>query len=380
MKVALVHDWLNGMRGGEKVLQVLCEIFPEAPIYTLVHDASAIAPEIQNGRAVHTSWMQKYGVSRRHYRWFLPLMPSAVEAFRLDKFDLIVSSSHCVAKGVKAPPGAVHVSYCHTPMRYIWDLKEDYFGRGLRRAMLEPVLRGLQHWDRESARGVHHFIANSRFVAGRIERIYGRQAEVVHPPVDADFFRPTGQHGDYYLLVSALVPYKKVELVLETFRGRKETLLVIGSGPLESALRRKAPSNVRMLGWQGPESLRNYYAGCKALLFPQTEDFGIVPLEAQACGRPVIAFGQGGALETVVGHSSGAHHPPTGLFFARQTTEALDEALDLFARIEQDFDAESIRAHALRFDKATCRERLRDAILSKVAPGARTEERLLQHA
>ncbi len=362
MRVALVHDWLNGMRGGEKVLEVLCELFPEAPVYTLLYEPGKIQPSISLGRTIHTSWLQRLAITRKNYRMLLPVLPSAMENFRLDDYDVVISSSHCVAKGVRVASGACHVSYCHTPMRYLWDLQKEYFGRNIiKRTLLEPVLSRLRRWDVQTAGRVNHFIANSRFVAERIQRIYGRDSEVIHPPVDTSFFTPDSHDksaGDYFLLVSALVPYKKVELVLETFRRIQDRLVIIGTGPGEKALRRKASANVEFLGWADQEMLRRYYRGCRALLFPQKEDFGIVPLEAQACGRPVIAFSQGGALETIA--------PSTGIFFAEQTPTGLQDAIQEFKRVETSFDHGAIRAHALAFDKKECREKLRNFILSKV--------------
>ncbi len=362
MRVALIHDWLNGMRGGEKILEVLCELFPAAPIYTLLYEPREIHPSISGGRIIHTSWLQRWAITRKNYRKLLPLLPSAVEKFPLDAYDVVISSSHCVANGVRAASGACHISYCHTPMRYLWDLQEEYFGRNsAKRMLLAPVLSSLRRWDVRAAGRVKHFIANSRFVAERIQRIYGRDSEVIHPPVDTSFFTPDSRDkavGDYFLLVSALVPYKKVELVLETFRRIKDRLVIIGTGPGERALRRKAPANAEFLGWADQETLRRYYRGCRALLFPQKEDFGIVPLEAQACGRPVIAFSQGGALETIV--------PSTGIFFAEQTPLGLQDAIQEFKRVEHNFDPVAVRTHALAFDKKEFREKLRNFILSKV--------------
>ncbi len=385
MKVALVHDWLNGMRGGEKVLSVLCELFPQAPIYTLLCEPQKIDAKILQDREVHTSWIQRSGLLRKNYRALLPFMPAAMERFNLNAYDLVISSSHCVAKGVRLQSHTRHVSYCHTPMRYLWDFQQEYFGSSnlAKRVFLEPVLNRLRNWDVQTAKRVDHFIANSHFVADRIRRVYGREADVLAPPVDTDYFAPQenavasrdlGGRDGYFLMVSALVPYKKVELVLEVFARSKHNLVIVGTGPLEAALRRKATSNVRFLGWAAPEVLREYYRGCRALLFPQREDFGIVPLEAQACARPVIAFAQGGALETVVGHPKG-HVPvsyrllkgsPTGVFFGEQTVDSLAQALETFVKLEGEFEPKAIRQNALAFDKSIFRESLRNYMVSKV--------------
>lgn len=375
------------MRGGEKVLELLCDIFPAAPVYTLLCEPQKLNPRILEGRSVHTSWFQRSALSRRHYRYLLPLMPSAMERLDLQSYDLVVSSSHCVAKGVRVSKNARHISYCHTPMRYLWDLQEEYFGSpGLaKRLVLNPLLNGLRHWDVRTSKRVDHFIANSRFVADRIRRVYSRESDVIHPPVDAAFFTPGNEKGDYFLMVSALVPYKKVELAVEAFRNISDPLLIVGSGPMEKELRKSAPPNVRFLGWQGMGALREHYSKCRALLFPQKEDFGIVPLEAQACGRPVIAFGEGGALETVVGHSQGRtvrgsvpalQGKATGLFFRDQTVEGLLEAIEIFKKLENTFDAGDIRRNALQFDKERCRENLKRFILAKV-PAAQA---VLSHA
>ncbi len=413
MKVALVHDWLNGMRGGEKVLEILCKLYPSAPLYTLLFEPEKIDSGIYRDRPIHSSWLQKTAFSKKYYRYCLPLLPAAMEKFSLDAYDLVISSSHCVAKGVRVRKGACHICYCHTPMRYLWDFQEEYFGRTnwVKQWMLDPLLNGLREWDVAASRTVDYFIANSRFVAERIHRIYGRDSEVIHPPVDTDFFTPApgteepeksagvGVLQDkpgYYLIVSALVPYKKLDIALEAFQRIKDTLVIVGSGPLEGALRRKATPNVRFTGWVDPETLRWYYRHCRALIFPQKEDFGIVPLEAQACGKPVIALGEGGALETVAGHPEGrcsrrdalltdlfgggetpSEMPPTGIFFPRQTAESLLEALHLFERVETAFDSGRIRRHAMQFDREIFRQKLRDFIASRVPAAA---EKVLQHA
>jgi glycosyltransferase involved in cell wall biosynthesis len=351
MKVALVHDWLTGLRGGEKVLEALAEIFPGAPIYSLLHVPGATSPAIES-HPIRTAFTQKLPGVRRLYRWYLPLYPWAVETIDLRGFDLVISSSHCVAKGVMAPPGSLHICYCHTPMRYVWDRFTDYFGDGLAaRLLYGPVAHYLRWWDVSSAARVDAFIANSRHVADRIRRYYHREAEaVIPPPVDTEFFVPDeGEPDDYFLIVSALAPYKRLELAIEAFNRRKEPLYVVGSGPEEARLRSRAGPRVRFLGTVSGEELRRLYQRARALLMPGVEDFGIVPLESQACGRPVIAFAAGGGLETV-------RDGETGVLFSEQTPEALSCAVDKLLTLR--FNKHVLRNGALAFS----RERFKNAI------------------
>ena len=354
MKVALVHDWLTGMRGGEKVLESFCRLFPEADVFTLFFQPAAVSEMIRR-RTVTASWLDRLPGARRHYRWFLPLFPKAVESFDLRDYGLVISISHAVAKGVR-PGGARHVCYCETPMRYLWDFTGDYFRFGFGRrgkGWLLGLLRNrLRAWDLRSNHGVDNFLANSEHVRQRIERCYGREAEVIYPPVDTDFFSPGDRPpGDYFLMVSALEPYKRVDLAVESFARLKLPLLVAGRGTLERALRRISPANVEFLGWVTGERLRELYRGCRALIFPGLEDFGIVPVEAQACGRPVVAFGQGGALETVL-------EGRTGVFFPEQTVESLTRAV---RRLEElPLKPGEARRNSLRFS----RQRFEDQVLA----------------
>lgn len=353
MRVALVHDWLTGMRGGEKVLESFCRLFPEADIFTLFFQPEAVS-EIISRRTITASWLDGLPASRRQYRWFLPLFPKAIESFDLRGYDLVISISHAVAKGVR-PAGARHVCYCETPMRYVWDFTGDYFGFGFgrrgKRWLLGLLRNRLRAWDLRSNHGVDDFLANSEHVRQRIARCYGREAEVIYPPVDTDFFSPGGTPGNYFLVVSALEPYKRVDLAVESFARLKLPLLVAGRGTLERALRRISPANVEFLGWVTGERLRELYRGCRALIFPGLEDFGIVPVEAQACGRPVVAYGQGGALETVLDGR-------TGVFFPEQTAESLAAAV---RRLEQlQLDPAEARRNGLRFS----RQRFEDQVLS----------------
>ena len=306
------------MRGGEKVLLELARLFPEAPIFTLLHVKGSVAAELE-AREIHTTFVQHLPAVDQRYRHYLPLFPAAAASLDLAGFDLVISSSHCVAKGVKPAPGALHLCYCHTPMRYVWDRYPDYFGagrlQGLAAFAVPVVAEGLRGWDVATAPRVHQFAANSRYVAARIARYYGREAEVIPPPVDTAFFTPDdGAPGDYDLVVSALAPYKRIELVLEAYRGTGRRLRVVGGGPEEVRLRASAPPEAELLGPVSDERLRELYRGCRSVIMPGIEDFGIVPLEAMACGRPAIVFGEGGGLETVIpGRTGLVFHEPTPL-------------------------------------------------------------------
>jgi glycosyltransferase involved in cell wall biosynthesis len=354
VKVALVHDWLTGMRGGEKVLLSLARLFPDAPIFTLLHVRGSVVPELE-ARDVRTTFVQRLPGVERRYRHYLPLFPAAAASIDLRGFDVVVSSSHCVAKGVKVPPGAIHVCYCHTPMRYIWDRYDDYFGPGRAslpvRAAMAAIVPWLRRWDVSTARGVTRFVANSAYVAGRIRRHYDRDAAVLHPPVDASFFTPgdAGAPAAYDLVVSALAPYKRLELVLEAYRGSGREVRIVGWGPEEARLRAAAPPEVRFLGKVDDEALRDLYRGCRAVLMPGVEDFGIVPLEAMACGRPAVVFAEGGGPESVVPGE-------TGLLFQAPTAAALRAAVDSLetvrfntARLRQRAEAYRREAFEARF-------------------------------
>jgi glycosyltransferase involved in cell wall biosynthesis len=371
MRVALVHDWLTGMRGGERCLEVFCEIFPDADLFTLVHARGSVSPVVERRRVI-TSFLQRLPGAARGYRHYLPLFPAAIRGFDLSAYDLVLSSSHAVAKSVRVSPSAVHVCYCFTPMRYVWDLYDEYFGARAAwpvRWGMPPVAAALRRWDRRTAAGVHHFVAISRFVAERIRRAYGREADVIHPPVDVARFCIDESPGDYYLVVSALTPYKRIDLAVEAANRTGRRLVVVGTGPEAARLRSMAGPTVEMLGWRDDDEVASLYARCRALVFPTLEDFGITPLEAMAAGRPVIALGQGGARETVV--APGGAEPPTGLFFARQT---VDDVIDGLRRFEEDpgrFDPKSLRRRAEAFDRPLFKERVERYLLERLAERGR---------
>jgi glycosyltransferase involved in cell wall biosynthesis len=355
LRLVFVHDWLTGMRGGEKVLEILCRRWPTAPLYTLLHRRGSVSPTIAN-RPLRTSFLQWLPGVHRYYRYLLPLMPAAV-GWRLPDCDLVFSSSHCVAKGVQPPAGVPHVCYCHTPMRYAWHMKDAYFrGRGPKQWLIERLLGRLRDWDLHTAAHVTHFIANSHVVRRRIRECYGRDSVVIYPPVDTEFYtsidaseemQPDGAREDYYLILSALAPYKRVDLAIDACRRLERRLVIIGSGQDEARLRRQAGPKTQFLGWQPNEVLRDHLRRARALLFPGEEDFGIVPVEAQACGTPVIALGRGGATETVIPLGSDA--APTGVWFDEQTPDCLADAIERFEQQADRFDPRALRRHALRF-------------------------------
>jgi len=346
-RVALVHDWLTGMRGGEKVLEALCALYPDAPLYTLVHVRGSVSPLIESRRIV-TSFVQALPGSGRLYRHYLPLFPAAVEWLNLEGFDLVISSSHCAVKSVLRPASAVHVCYCHSPMRYAWDQFDAYFGpRQVGAAasrVLRPIMAGLARWDAATADRVDQYVANSAYVADRIRRYYNRGSTVVYPPVDTTFYRPAPSRDTDppFLIVSALVPYKRVDLAIEACQRIGARLDIVGRGPERSRLESLAGPSVRFLGWKADEEIRALYQQAAAVLLPGTEDFGMVPVEAQACGTPVVALGAGGARETV-------RHGVTGILAGESSVESFAAALDECRRTP--FDRGAIRANAEQFSR-----------------------------
>ena len=354
LNVVLCHDWLTGMRGGERVLEILCKAFPDAPILTLIHNASAISPTI-NAHRVIPSRLQRIPGVFRHYRSMLPLMPSAIEALRVPPCDLVISTSHCVAKSIVPPSGAKHLCYCFTPMRYAWTFFDEYFGGNpLKAAVARPLLGRLRKWDRRTAHRVHRFVAISQHVQTRIGEFYGREADVVYPPVDTERCTPGNTPPEEFdLIVSALVPYKRLDLAVRAYARMDYPVKIVGIGGESARLEALAGGKVEFLGWQTDDVVLDLYRRCRLLVFPGEEDFGIVPLEAQACGRPVVAFRRGGALETI-------RENETGIFFDAQEEDALIEAVQRAGA--RDWDPAVIRAHAESFGVPRFAQGLSDSI------------------
>jgi glycosyltransferase involved in cell wall biosynthesis len=385
VRIALVHDWLTGMRGGEKCLEVLCRRFPDAQLFTLLHALGTTSPAIERMR-ITTSFLQRVPGIRRHYRYLLPLMPTAIQRLQIpDEVDLVVSFSHAVAKGIEPPPGVPHVCYCFTPMRYAWHRRADYFvasGRVSRTplsAARNLVLDWVRQWDRATSDRVTHFVAISRTVARRIAESYGRPSRVIYPPVDTGFYTPgdaarqdMAAREDTYVCVSALVPYKRIDLAVEACNRLRRRLVVIGAGPEQRRLARLAGPTVRLAGWCTNEQIRDHLRRARALLFPGNEDFGIVPVEAQACGTPVVAFGRGGATETVL--PPGARGQGTGLFFAEQSADSLCEAIERLESHPEWFSPQLARRQAEQFAVERF-ERELAAYLEEVAASTQTAVR-----
>jgi len=356
MKVAIVHYWLVGMRGGEKVLDSLCDLYPDADIFTHVFRPGEVSETIRK-HSVRTTFIDRLPFAHRHYQKYLPLMPLALEQLDLGRYDLVISSESGPAKGVLTRPDALHVCYCHTPMRYLWTAYHEYLASA--GPLIRPVMPYLTHrlrlWDIATAGRVDHFIANSANVARRIWRVYRREATVIHPPVEVSRFINGQLPGDAYLFVSQLVPYKRADIVIEAFNRLGKPLVVVGDGSDFQRLRLLAGPTVRMVGRCSAEDLARHYAACRALVFSADEDFGIVPVEAMAAGRPVLALRRGGATETVV-------DGVTGLFFDDQTVEAVIDAVNRFEERQATFHADVILAHASRFDRSVFEERIRSTI------------------
>ena len=366
MRVALVHDWLTGMRGGERCLHEFVRLWPQADLFTLFHVPGSTS-ELIESREIHASPLSRLPGAARHYRKLLPFFPWAIEHFRLADYDLVLSSSHAVAKGIRAPRGATHVCYCFTPMRYVWDQADAYLGHGLRRKLAEPLAGYLRRWDRRTGGPdrVQRFVAISHTVADRIRRHYGRESDVVYPPVEIERFsvRPDGP-DEFYLAVGGFVPYKRENLTIDAFAQLGRPLWVAGDGPARASLEARAPANVRFLGRVDDAQLADLYRRCRALVYPQDEDFGIVPVEAQASGRPVIAYGRGGATETVVpqGRSEATGRAPTGVWFDHQTPDSLAGAVRRFEATESEFEPAAIRSHAEWFRNERFHGEIREVV------------------
>jgi glycosyltransferase involved in cell wall biosynthesis len=369
-RVAIVHDWLTGMRGGEKVLEALCELYPDATLYTLVRVRGSVSPAIEARRIVR-SLAQALPAAGRLYPRYLPLFPAAVECFDLDGYDLVISSSHCAVKSVIAS-GALHICYCHSPMRYAWDQFDAYFGsRQVGRftsGVLRPIMAGLARWDAATAGRVDRFVANSAYVAARIRRYYNRGSTVVYPPVDTTFYRPaTPSAPDFgFLIVSALVPYKRVDVAIEACRRVGVPLRIVGRGPEQARLEQLAggSSDISFLGWRNDDEVRELYQRAAGVLLPGIEDFGMVPVEAQACGTPVVALGAGGACETV-------RHAATGILVADDSVDAFAAGIDQCRRTT--FDRGAIRANAERFSRERFLRDFPSVVADALGAGGRSD-------
>lgn len=366
MRVAIVCDWLVVYAGAERVLEQILKIYPDADLFCLVD----FLPEDQRGfimnKRTHTSFIQRLPCAKKSYRSYLPLMPFAVEQLDVSAYDVVISSSHAVAKGILTGPNQVHVSYVHSPIRYAWDLQNQYLQeanltRGIKGWAARAILHYIRLWDYRTANGVDYFIANSKFIAKRIKKVYGRDAAVVYPPVDVEAYGLCESKEDFYLTASRMVPYKKVKLIVETFNEMPEKkLLVIGDGPEYGKIKEVAKGNITLMGYQPFAVLKEKMQKAKAFVFAAEEDFGITPLEAQACGTPVIAFGRGGALETVRSGTDDA----TGIFFLRQDISSIQKAVDEFERNKEKFVALNCRKNAEKFSIQNFRDTFREYMMT----------------
>lgn len=355
MRVAIVHDWLNQIGGAESVLEVLKEIYPQAPIYTSIYWAKAMPARYQEWK-IRTSWLNRLPLIKTHHQLFLPLYPLAFGGFNLTGYDLVISNKSAFCHGVTTAPDTVHICYCLTPTRFLWDYHNYVRHEGISplvATLLVPVIRLLRLWDKAAAERVNQFIAISETVRRRIQNFYRREAVVIHPPVEVDRFQAQASHDDYFLVVSRLIPYKRIDLAVQAFNALGLPLKIIGDGRDRRRLERMAKPNIEFLGRLPDHEVGRCLSQCKAFIFPGEEDFGIAPLEAQASGRPVIAYAGGGALETVV-------EGVTGLFFREQTAGSLAEAVT--ALDARSFDPSAIREHARTFDVETFKSKLRSCV------------------
>ncbi len=365
MKVAIVHDWLVTYAGAERVLEQLLILYPEADLFTLIDFVPEQERHFLRGRSPRTSFIQRLPGARNRYRNYLPLMPLAIEQFDLSGYELVISSSYAVAKGVLTGPDQLHVCMCYSPIRYAWDLQHQYLEAsglttGLRSLLARYLLHRIRAWDVRTANGVDSFIAISQFIARRIWKTYRRDSVVIYPPVDVEAFFPAEAKEDFYITASRMVPYKRIDLIVDAFAAMPDrTLVVIGDGPEAPKIRGRAPANVRLLGHQSLPALRDHLQRARAFVFAAEEDFGIAPLEAQACGTPVIALGKGGVLETLRGEDG---PEPTAVFFPEQTVASLVEAVGRFESEEHSITPAACRANALRFSPERFQSQLREYV------------------
>jgi glycosyltransferase involved in cell wall biosynthesis len=369
MKIAIIHEWLTTYAGSEKVLEQMLEIYPEADVFTIVDFLSPEHRGFLKGKKVNTSFIQKLPFAKGKYRQYLPLMPLAVEQFDMTGYDLILSSSHAVSKGVITGPNQLHISYVHSPIRYAWDMQHQYLQEsglqtGVKGMLAKLVLSRMRMWDSRTANGVDYFIANSQFIASRIWKVYRREATVIYPPVDVNSFKLREDKEQFYLTASRMVPYKKMDLIVEAFSKMPDKkLIVIGDGPDMNKVRDHATSNIQVLGYQSNEVLVDHMQRAKAFVFAAEEDFGITVVEAQACGTPVIAYGRGGSLETIRGLDA---INPTGIFFEKQTIESIIAGVTRFEEASAKLTPTNCRKNAMRFSPEVFRKTLQNHVDNKL--------------
>lgn len=370
MKIAIVCDWLVTFAGAEKALAEMLHCFPEADLFSVVDFLPDSARQLLQNKKSTTTFIQKLPFAKKYYRSYLPLMPIAIEQLDLSSYQLVISSSHAVAKGVITGPDQIHISYVHTPMRYAWDLQHQYLkesklDRGIKGFLAKYMLHKLRLWDLRSAMGVDHFITNSQFIANRIKKVYRRDAEVIFGPVDTSRFTMEKEKEDYYLTASRMVPYKKMDLIVESFNQMPDKkLIVIGDGPDFNKISERANDNIKILGYQTNDQLVSYMQKAKGFVFAAEEDFGLTPIEAQAAGTPVIAYGKGGTLETIRNIDQ---TKPTGLFFYNQTVSSLCEAIKEFEKMSEKFTPENCMDNASNFTIDQFRARFKNFVLSRLA-------------
>jgi len=360
-KIALVHYWLVGMRGGEKVVESLCRLFPHIDIYTLIYNKDKVS-DLVSSKKIYTSFIQKMPFAKKKHQLYLPFMPVAVEQFDLSGYDIVISSESGVAKGVLTKPETCHICYCHSPMRYLWNMYFDYLNNEkigcLKKNFIRWYFNYLRVWDLASSFRVDYFICNSNNVRKRILKYYNRDSAVIYPPVSVDGFKFSEKKEDFYLVISQLVSYKRIDIAVDAFNISGKNLIIIGDGPERKKLVKKAGKNIKFLGWQENEVLKEHYSNARAFIFPGEEDFGITPVEAQASGTPVIGYGKGGLLETVI-------DGVTGLFFEKQDALSLVEAIERFEKIEHSLDRLKIRENSKKFDVSIFENDIKDFIIEK---------------
>ncbi|SAK49562.1 group 1 glycosyl transferase [Caballeronia temeraria] len=366
-KIAIVHEWFSTVAGSEQVVEQMLEVFPHADVFFVVANPETVErAAFLRGKKITTSFIQKLPGALRSYQRYLPLMPMAVEQWDFSGYDIVISSAHAVSKGVLTGPDQLHISYVHSPMRYAWDLQHQYLResgltKGLKSLIARWMLHKLRIWDYRTAAGVDHFVANSGFIGRRIKKVYGRESVVIYPPVDVHTFELCAEKKDFYLIASRLVPYKRVDLVVEAFSSMPDKqLIVIGDGPEMNKVKRLAGPNVKILGYQPLPELKRYMQSARAFVFAAEEDFGITPVEAQACGTPVIAYGKGGSRETVV--HSGDERRRTGIWFDHQTVESVVDAVNRFEQLPNGISPAVCRAHAEKFSTTRFKDEFRSYV------------------